>query len=63
MAALRPVPYKRPVRVFERDGFTYHRTKGDHLRYVKSRNRRPIVILRYNSAPSSSSKTFFERQA
>ena len=43
--------YKRPVRVFERDGFTYHRTKGDHLIYVKPRNRRPIVIPIYHSAP------------
>ncbi len=51
MAALRPVHYQRLVRVFERDGFTYDRTKGDHLIYVKPGNRQPLVIPMYDSVP------------
>ena len=39
---------KIPVKVFERDGWRYSRTKGDHLIYTKLGARRPVVIPRYD---------------
>jgi predicted RNA binding protein YcfA (HicA-like mRNA interferase family) len=51
MAALRPIHYQELVRVFERDGFRYNRQEGDHLIYVKSAVKRPIVIPMYRAVP------------
>ena len=51
MPALRPVHFQRLVRVFEQDGFRYHRQEGDHLIYVKAGVRRPIVIPAYHAVP------------
>lgn len=51
MAAIRPVPYQRLIRVFERDGFHYDRQEGDHLIYIKPGIRRPIVIPMYREVP------------
>ncbi len=51
MAALRPVPYQILIRVFEQDGFSYDRTEGDHLIYVKPGIRRPLVIPMYREVP------------
>lgn len=51
MAAIRPVPHQRLVRIFERDGFRYDRQEGDHLIYIKSGVRRPIVIPMYHEVP------------
>ena len=51
MAALRPVPYARLVRIFERDGFTLDRQEGDHRIYVKPGVRRPLVIPMYRAVP------------
>lgn len=39
-----PVPYTRLVKVFELDGFTVQRQKGDHLVLTKPRIKRPLVI-------------------
>lgn len=51
MAAIRPVHYESLIRVFEQDGFRYDRQKGDHLIYVKTGIRRPLVIPMYPSVP------------
>jgi predicted RNA binding protein YcfA (HicA-like mRNA interferase family) len=51
MPPLRPVSYKTLVRVFEREGFTFNRQRGDHLIYTKSGVRRPIVIPTYDEVP------------
>jgi len=51
MAALRPVHYQELVRVFERDGFHFNRQEGDHVIYVKSGVKRPIVIPMYRAVP------------
>jgi len=51
MAAIRPVPYERLVRVFEWDGFGYRGIEGDHLIYVKAGVRRPLVIPKYRAVP------------
>ncbi len=39
-----PIHYRRLVKVFESDGFTLKRQKGDHLVLTKPRVKRPVVI-------------------
>lgn len=39
-----PIPYDRLVKVFELEGFTVQRQKGDHLILTKAGVRRPVVI-------------------
>jgi len=51
MPALRPAPYATLVRIFERDGFTFHRQRGDHLIYTKPGVKRPLVIPAYQEVP------------
>ncbi|MCP5118454.1 MAG: hypothetical protein GY953_47185 [bacterium] len=51
MPALKPVPYRILVRVFERAGFTKARETASHLVYTKPRVIRPIVIPKYRSIP------------
>ena len=51
MPALRPVPYTTLARIFERDGFTFRRQRGDHLIYTKPNVKRPLVIPAYQEVP------------
>lgn len=39
-----PVRYRTLIRIFERDGFSISRTKGDHIVMTKPGIRRPVVI-------------------
>jgi len=39
-----PVDYRILIRLFERDGFTVSRHKGDHISMTKSGVLRPLVI-------------------
>jgi predicted RNA binding protein YcfA (HicA-like mRNA interferase family) len=39
-----PVLYQKLVKVFELDGFTLSRQKGDHLVMTKAGVKRPVVI-------------------
>jgi len=39
-----PIPYQKLVKVFELDGFTIKRQKGDHLVLTKPGVKRPVVI-------------------
>ena len=41
-----PIHYRKLVKVFESDGFTVKRQKGDHLILTKPRVKRPVVIKR-----------------
>jgi len=41
-----PIPYQKLVRVFELDGFTVVRQRGDHLVLTKPGVKRPLVIKR-----------------
>jgi predicted RNA binding protein YcfA (HicA-like mRNA interferase family) len=38
------IPYRKPVRIFELDGFVVKRQKGDHLILAKAGVKRPLVI-------------------
>jgi predicted RNA binding protein YcfA (HicA-like mRNA interferase family) len=51
MPAIRPVHFELLIRIFERDGFRYDRTAGDHKIYIKPGVRRPLVIPAYKSVP------------
>ena len=51
MPSIRPIDYSRLVRVFELDGWLHHRTKGDHLIYIKPGYKRPVVIPKWDLVP------------
>jgi predicted RNA binding protein YcfA (HicA-like mRNA interferase family) len=51
MAALRPVHYTVLTAVFEQEGFTFNRQRGDHLIYTKPGVARPLVIPAYHEVP------------
>ena len=51
MPQLRPVHYKRLVRVFEADGFRLSREEGDHMIFTKPGVLRPVVIPKYAAVP------------
>lgn len=51
MPKVAPVHYKRLVCVFEKAGYTYQRTRGDHLVYIKTGSIRPLVIPMYDVVP------------
>jgi predicted RNA binding protein YcfA (HicA-like mRNA interferase family) len=51
MPRLTPVHYRKLAKVFERKGFIYVRTHGDHLVYQKKGIARPIIIPMYREIP------------
>ena len=51
MPALKPVSCPVLVKVFEHDGFTFDRQRGDHLIYTKPDIKRPLVIPMYAAVP------------
>lgn len=51
MPPIAPVPYQTLVRIFEKNGFTLARQRGDHLIYTKPGVTRPLVIPAYKSVP------------
>lgn len=51
MPRLTPVHYRKLAKVFERKGFAYTRTHGDHLVYQKKEIIRPIIIPMYKEIP------------
>ncbi len=51
MPKITPVDFQVLVCIFEKCGFSYSRTHGDHLVYTKSSFPRPLVIPRYKNVP------------
>ena len=51
MPAIRPLDYQTLIKVFEQDGITYNRQRGDHLIFTKLGVRRPLVIPMYAAVP------------
>lgn len=51
MSKIPSLSYKRLICLFEKAGFVYSRTKGDHLIYWKQGNIRPLVIPKYEEVP------------
>jgi predicted RNA binding protein YcfA (HicA-like mRNA interferase family) len=44
MAKITPISYQKLVKIFELEGFTVKRQKGDHLILTKPSVSRPVVI-------------------
>lgn len=44
MAKIIPIPYQTLVKIFELEGFTLKRQKGDHLILTKPNVSRPVVV-------------------
>ena len=51
MPRITPIHYRKLVKIFEKKGFVYTRTQGDHLVYTKVGLLRPIVIPKYKEIP------------
>lgn len=51
MPRITPIHYRKLAKVFEKKGFQYLRTKGDHLVYSKKGIIRPIIIPMYKEIP------------
>lgn len=51
MPKITPVNYKVLVCIFEKEGFVYSRTRGDHIIYKKKGIIRSLVIPRYKHIP------------
>jgi predicted RNA binding protein YcfA (HicA-like mRNA interferase family) len=51
MPPIRPVHYATLTAVFEREGFTFNRQRGDHLICTKPGVARPLVIPAYHEVP------------
>ena len=51
MPRITPIHYRRLAKVFEKKGFKYLRTQGDHLVYGKKGFIRPIIIPLYREIP------------
>ncbi|MFQ5950241.1 MAG: type II toxin-antitoxin system HicA family toxin [Nitrospiria bacterium] len=47
MPRITPVHWKVLKCIFERDGFTFERSEGDHMVYVKEGVLRPVIIPTY----------------
>lgn len=48
---LSPCHYRDLVKIFERAGWKFDRTRGDHLVYVKPGFLRPVIIPKYKTVP------------
>lgn len=51
MPRLTPIHYRKLAKVFEKKGFSYVRTHGDHLVYEKEGIIRPVIIPMYKEIP------------
>ena len=51
MPRITPIHYRKLAKVFEKKGFIYTRTKGDHLVYKKDGILRPVIIPMYKEIP------------
>ncbi len=51
MPKISPIHYRKLAKIFEKVGFTYLRTEGDHMIYTKKGIVRPVVIPKYREIP------------
>lgn len=51
MPRLTPVHHRKLAKVFQKKGFVYVRTHGDHLVYQKKGTTRPVIIPMYKEIP------------
>lgn len=51
MPRITPIHFRRLAKVFEKEGFIYSRTEGDHMVYTRKGTLRPIIIPKYKEIP------------
>lgn len=51
MSSIKPTHYRNLLKVFEKAGWRYQRTKGDHMIFAKKGFIRPVVIPKYKTIP------------
>lgn len=51
MAKIKPIHYRKLVKVFTKQGFILNRRRGSHLYLTKTGIKRPIVIPAYKQVP------------
>mgnify|MGYP001574021332 CR=1 FL=1 len=51
MPKISPIHYRKLAKIFEKEGFIYLRTEGDHMIYTKKGIVRPVVIPKYREIP------------
>lgn len=51
MPRIIPIHYRKLAKIFEKIGFIYVRTAGDHLVYQKAGILRPVIIPKYKEIP------------
>lgn len=51
MPGIKPIHYSKLTKVFEKVGWTYQRTRGDHMIFTKKDFLRPVVIPKYRTIP------------
>ncbi|HEY4474387.1 MAG TPA: type II toxin-antitoxin system HicA family toxin [Candidatus Paceibacterota bacterium] len=51
MLSIKPLHHRKLAKLFEKAGWSYQRTKGDHMIYTKRGFLRPIVIPKYKTIP------------
>ncbi len=49
---IRPTHYQIQVKIFEKAGCVYTRTKGDHLVFHHPEAIRPVIIPKYKEVPA-----------
>lgn len=49
--SIRPIHYRKLVKVFEKEGWKYQRTRGDHMIFTKRGFIKAIVIPKYKTIP------------
>ncbi|MCK5437702.1 MAG: type II toxin-antitoxin system HicA family toxin [Desulfobulbaceae bacterium] len=49
---IKPTPYQVQVKIFEKAGCVYSRTKGDHLIFHYHGAIRPVIIPKYKEVPA-----------
>ncbi len=48
MVKISPISWREFVKIFEKEGWVFSRTKGDHVIYTKRCYARPVVISKDN---------------
>ena len=46
-----PIHFRKLAKIFELEGYVLAREEGDHMVYVKSGVKRPVVIPKYSEIP------------
>lgn len=51
MPRITPIHFRKLAKVFEKKGFIYSRTEGDHMVYTREGILRPVIVPKYKEIP------------